>query len=192
MMDEKICEEKFDDSCCEAPCVRDSHELPKLGRLTKEERLKKYEEYLQNDLKNELEDIEISEAKREIFKKFKKEHESEYQKIENHRKSRRLRSKLELEDNDDDKVKIPQEEIDRMLHKYVELENRQSEILRIATTKEELKKVPIDQMNAMIDEYMASEKLKLILVDRLRGIFDNRRINLACETFSGSSLKFAD
>lgn len=182
MYDEKIYEEA-DDSCCAEACACDSRESQ---RLTKEERLKKYEEYLQKDLKKELEDLEISEAKRELFKKFKKDHESEFQKIENYRKSQRLKYK-----DEDDKVKIPQEEIDRMKHKYTELENRQSEILRIATTKEELEKVPTDQMDAMIDEYMASEKLKLILVDRLRGVLSGRRVNLACETFSGSTLKFS-
>lgn len=159
-------------------------------RLTKEERLKKYEEYLQKDLKNKLEEIEIAEAKREIFKKFRKDHESEYQKLEDHRKSQRL--SLQDEDESDNELKIPQEEIDRMTNKYVELGNRQAEILRIATTKEELKKLPVDQMNAMVDEYMASEKLKLILVDRLRGVLDDRRIHLACDNFSGSTLKFVD
>lgn len=89
-------------------------------------------------------------------------------------------------------MKISQEEIDRMTQKYIELGNRQTEILRIATTKEELKKVPIDQMNDMIDEYMASEKLKLILVDRLRCILDNKRVCLARETFSKSTLKFVN
>lgn len=186
-MDEELYEEKDDSYCDVEAGVRN----PRKSRLSKEDQLKEYKEYLQKNLKNELEDMEISEAKREIFKQFQKDHESEYQKIENYKKSQRLsiRSKLDAEDN---VVEIPQEEIDRMKHKYVELEDRQSEILRIATTKEELKKVPRDQMNAMIDEYMASEKLKLILVDRLRGIFDERRINLACETFSGSTLKFLD
>ena len=190
-MDEKLCETEVDESCCEGPCAYDSRK----PRLTKEEKLKNYEEYLQNDLKNQLEDIEISEAKRELFKKFKKDHESEYQKIENYKKSRRLtvQSTIEAEtEAEDDKVKIPQEEIDRMTNKYLELGNRQAEILRIATTKEELKKVPIDQMNAMVDEYMASEKLKLILVDRLRAILDNRRVHLACDNFSNSILKFAN
>ena len=188
-MDEEIYAEK-DESCSESCSesylhVDSEHEL----RLTKEGKLKRYKVDLQNQLKNKLEDIEISEAKREIFEKFKKDHESEYQKIENYRKSQRLSIRSEYKD---DEIKISQEEIDRMTQKYIELGNRQTEILRIATTKEELKKVPIDQMNAMIDEYMASEKLKLILVDRLRGILDNKRVCLACETFSKSTLKFAN
>lgn len=183
-MDEKLYEE--DDSYCDVEsCVRE----PK--RLTKEEQLKKYKEYLQNNLKNKLEDIEIAKAKREIFKQFKKDHESEYQTIENYKKSQRLDVQLK-NDTEDDEVKISQEEIDRMKNKYIELGNRQAEILLIATTKEELEKVPSDQMNAMVDEYMASEKLKLILVDRLRGILSDRRVHLACTTFSGSTLKFLD
>lgn len=181
-MDEKLYEE---DDYCEESCVRESK------RLTKEEQLKKYKEYLQNNLKNKLEDIEIAKAKREIFKQFKKDHESEYQKIENYKKSQRLDIPSKI-DTEDDEVKISQEEIDRMKNKYIELGNRQAEILLIATTKEELEKVPSDQMNAMVDEYMASEKLKLILVDRLRGILSDRRVRLACTNFSDSTLKFVD
>lgn len=144
-------------------------------------------------MKNRLEEIEIAEAKCELFKKFRKDHESEYQKLENHRKSLRLMMRDEdIAAEAVNEVKIPQEEIDRMTNKYLELENRQAEILRIATTKEELKKVPTDQMNAMVNEYMASEKLKLILVDRLRGILDNKRVNLACNNFSNSTLQFVD
>jgi len=182
-MDEKLYEE---DDCCVEYCAHESK------RLTKEEQLKKYKEYLQNNLKNKLEDIEIAKAKREIFKQFKKDHESEYQKIENYKKSQRLDIPSKIDIEDDDEVKISQEEIDRMKNKYIELGNRQAEILLIATTKEELKKVPSDQMNAMVDEYMASEKLKLILVDRLRGILSDKRVHLVCTNFSDSTLKFVD
>lgn len=156
--------------------------------LTKEEKLKNYKTKLEKNLKRELDRIELDAEFDKIEKEFKETHADEFKKIEEHDKCKRLSYADEAAESN--RPTIPIEDIDALKRRYKELESRQIEILENATNIEKLEKTPTDQMNAMVDEYISAEKLKLILIDRIRGALTNRCIKLNCDKFSKYNLSF--
>lgn len=180
-MDEKmeVDREYADEAACE--CETDI-------AITKEEKLKKYKTRLENNLKRKLDQIELDAEFDKIEKEFKETHVNEFKKIEEYNSRRRI--SYTDEESESNETIIPIEDIDTLKRRYKELEARQVEILETSTDVEKLKKIPTDQMNAMIDEYISTEKLKLILVDRIRGALTNKRINLCCDKFSKYNLSF--
>lgn len=182
-MDEEMVEKEMDVECS---CECEAGSTPP----TKEEKIKKFKTKLENDLKRKLEQIEIDAEFDKIRKEFNKEHADEFKRIEEYNSRNRLGYIADEADEDPNKTAIPIEDIDVLKRRYKELESRQVEILEIATDAEQLKKIPTDQMNGMVDEYISAEKLKLILVDRIRGALTNRRINLSCDKFSKFNLSF--
>lgn len=73
--------------------------------------------------------------------------------------------------------------------KYKALEARQIEILDIATSKEEIQNWADGQLDALINEYLASEKLKLIIVDRIKSNICKIDIDLGVHSFGGNHMK---
>ena len=73
--------------------------------------------------------------------------------------------------------------------KYKALEARQIEILDIATSKEEIQNWADGQFDALINEYLASEKLKLIIVDRIKSNIRKIDIDLGVYSFGGNHIK---
>ena len=156
--------------------------------LIKEEKLKNYKAKLENELKRKLNKIELDDEFDKIKEEFVKAHADEFKKIKEYENRNRLSYTDEADESNG--TTIPIEDIDALKSRYKELESRQVEILENATNVEKLEKTPTDQMNAMVDEYISAEKLKLILVDRIRGALTNRRINLNCDKFSKYNLSF--
>lgn len=182
-------EEKLEverDYADEADCACEANAAP----LTKEEKLKRFKTKLENELKRRLEQIEIDAEFDKIRKEFNEAHADEFKRIEEYNSRNRLRYVVDEADEEPNKTSIPIEDIDELKRRYKELEARQVEILETSTDVEKLKNTPTDQMNAMVDEYISAEKLKLILVDRIRGALTNRRINLNCDKFSKFNLSF--
>lgn len=135
-------------------------------------------------MKRKLEQIEFDKECDKIRKEFEKTHAEELDKIKKYTELRYVDEESEVEPT------IPMEEINNLKSRYKEYEARQEEILNIATTSEKLSATPRDQMNAMVDEYISLEKLKLILVDRIRAALLGMRVNLNCDKFSKYNLSF--
>lgn len=75
--------------------------------------------------------------------------------------------------------------------RYKELEARQIEILDNCTSEDFLLVERANgQVNALVDEYGTIEKLKLVLVDRIKSNILRDGIQLACENFENSQLTF--
>ena len=182
-MDEEM-DEKMDVECS---CEHEMDSCPST-KLTTEEKLERYKKRLEEDLKRKLESIEYDKERDKIREEFEKAHAEELDKIKKRDESRRIC--YVGDDVAESEPAIPIEEINKLKARYKELESRQAEILETATDTEKLTNTPTDQMNAMVDEYISAEKLKLILVDRIRGALTNRRINLNCDKFSKYNLSF--
>lgn len=175
-------EEKMEVECA---CEDEMDSCPST-KLSKEEKLERYKKHLEENLKRKLERIEFDKECDKIRKEFEKDHADELDKI---KKSTELRY---AEDDDESEAKsaLSEDEINNLKSRYKEYEARQEEILDIATTFEKLLATPSDQMNAMVDEYISLEKLKLILVDRIRAALLGMRVNLSCDKFSKYNLSF--
>ena len=170
---------------CDCECEMDSRSATKLSN---EEKLERYKNRLEEDLKRKLESIEYDKERDKIREEFEKAHAEELDKIKKRDESQRLR--YVGDDVAECEPTLPIEEINKLKARYKEYEARQEEILNIATTSEKLSSTPTDQMNAMIDEYLSLEKLKLILVDRIRAALLGLRVYLNCDKFSKYNLSF--
>ena len=173
-------EEKMDVECG----YEDEMDSRPSTELSKEEKLEKYKKHLEENLKRKLERIEFDKECDKIRKEFEKDHAEELDKI---KESTELRY---ADEESEAKSTLSADEINNLKSRYKEYEARQEEILDIATTSEKLSATPTDQMNAMVDEYISLEKLKLILVDRIRAALLGRRVNLSCDKFSKYNLSF--
>lgn len=167
----------------EGPCEREMDSCPS-PKMTKEEKLEQYKKRLEENLKRKLERIEFDKECDKIRKEFEKDHAEELDKI---KESTELRY---ADEESEAKPALSEDEINNLKSRYKEYEARQEEILDIATTSEKLTSTPSDQMNAMVDEYISLEKLKLILVDRIRAALLGMRVNLSCDKFSKYNVSF--
>lgn len=173
-------EEKMDVECG----YEDEMDSCPSTELSKEDKLERYKKHLEENLKRKLERIEFDKECDKIRKEFEKDHADELAKV---KECTELRY---AEDEAEAKSTISMDEINNLKARYKEYETRQEEILNIATTSEKLLNTPTDQMNAMIDEYISLEKLKLILVDRIRAALLGMRVNLSCDKFSKYNISF--
>lgn len=173
-------EEKMDVECG----YEDEMDSRPSTELSKEEKLEKYKKRLEENLKRKLERIEFDKECDKIRKEFEKDHAEELGKI---KESTELRY---ADEESEAKTTLSADEINNLKSRYKEYEARQEEILDIATTSEKLLDTSSDQMNAMVDEYISLEKLKLILVDRIRAALLGIRVNLSCDKFSKYNLSF--
>lgn len=73
--------------------------------------------------------------------------------------------------------------------KYKALETRQAEILDTCTSKEEIQNWADGQLEALINEYLASEKLKLIIVDRIKSNIYKHDLALGIHSFGGNHVE---
>lgn len=102
----------------------------------------------------------------------------------------------EIEDDEpvdvkNEKVFLSKEEIETLKKRYKELEARQIEILDNCTSEDFLfVKRDNGQVNALIDEYSAIEKLKLVLVDRIESNIRKHGLSLNSINFENSQLTF--
>ena len=157
-------------------------------KSSEEERLALYEKRLQSDLEEELKRIEYEKKRNEIRKRFEAEHAEEYAKI------KKLKSEVFLEekvyssknvDNLKTKKWLDDAQLSELKAKYKALETRQIEILDICTSKEEIQNCWADgQLDALINEYLASEKLKLIIIDRINSNIRKRDLDLGLHLFN--------
>lgn len=76
------------------------------------------------------------------------------------------------------------EELEKLRNKINECMERQKEILDTACDFEQFKDMPTGHFNALVDEYAATEKLKLILVDRLHANLRKQSLHLYGNEFS--------
>lgn len=173
-------EEKMEVECA---CEDEMDSCPS-PKLSKEEKLEQYKKRLEENLKRKLERIEFDKECDKIRKEFEKDHAEELDKI---KESTEL---CYADEESEAKPSLSEDEINNLKSRYKEYEARQEEILNIATTSEKLLDIPTDQMNAMVDEYISLEKLKLILVDRIRAALLGIRVNLSCDKFSKYNLSF--
>lgn len=79
---------------------------------------------------------------------------------------------------------LTEEEIESMKQQVFKYQEREKEIINEHFSHCVDGKYPVGQLNALIDEYAHIEKLKLVLVDRIRGNLMKRDIRLSHEQFS--------
>lgn len=159
---------------------------------SEEERLALYEKCLQSDLEEELKRIEYEKKRNEIRKRFEAEHAEEYAKIKKFKSEVFLEEKVYSKNVDNLKTKkwLDDAQLSELKAKYKALETRQIEILDICTSKEEIQNCWADgQLDALINEYLASEKLKLIIVDRIRSNIRKRDLDLGIHSFDGNHVE---
>lgn len=158
---------------------------------SEEEKLTRYEKHLQKDLERKLKRIEHEKKCDEIRKRFEAEHAEEYAKIKEHDSEsfmeERICSSRECELAE--KNWLDDAQLSELKAKYKALEARQSEILDITTSKEEIQNWADGQLEALINEYLASEKLKLIIVDRIKSNICKHDLNLGVHTFGGNHME---
>lgn len=82
---------------------------------------------------------------------------------------------------------LTDEEIESMKQQVFKYHERQKEIINEHFSHANDKKYLPGQLNALIDEYRSIEKLKLVLVDRIRSNIVKRDINLYCQLFTSSN-----
>ena len=161
----------------EAACEKESSE---------EEQLSRYEKRLQDDLERKLKRIEYEKKCDEIRKRFEAKHAEEYVKIKEHDSERFLETRIcssrdcELAE----KNWLDDAQLSELKAKYKALETRQIEILDTCTSKKEIQNWADGQLDALINEYLASEKLKLIIIDRIRTNIRKIDIELGVHSFS--------
>ena len=160
---------------------------------SEEERLALYEKRLQSDLEEELKRIEYEKKRNEIRKRFEAEHAEEYAKIKKFKSEVFLEEKVYSTKNVDNlktKKWLDDAQLSELKTKYKSLETRQIEILDICTSKEEIQNCWTDgQLDALINEYLASEKLKLIIIDRINSNIRKRDLDLGVHTFGGNNIE---
>ena len=158
---------------------------------SEEEKLARYEKHLKQDLERKLRRIEYEKKCDEVRKRFEAEHAEEYAKIKKHDSEsfleERVRSSRDCELAK--KNWLDDAQLSELKAKYKALESRQIEILDICTSKEEIKKWANGQLDTLINEYLASEKLKLIIVDRIRSNICKLDINLGLHSFGGNHVE---
>lgn len=158
---------------------------------SEEEKLAHYEKHLQNDLERKLKRIEHEKKCDEIRKRFEAEHAEEYAKIKDHDSKKFLKERVYSNDDVDiaEKKWLYDAQLSELKAKYKALEARQVEILDICTSKEEIQNWADGQLDALINEYLASEKLKLIIVDRIKTNICKCDLSLGVHSFGGNHVE---
>lgn len=82
---------------------------------------------------------------------------------------------------------LTDEEIESMKQQVFKYHEREKEIINEHFCHVIDGKYPPGQLNALIDEYSHIERLKLVLVDRIRGNLMKRDIRLSHEQFSSNN-----
>ena len=180
--DEAACDKIADEIVCEKIADEPSEE----------EKLALYEKRLQSDLEEELKHIEYEKKRKEIRKRFEAEHAEEYAKIKKLKFEVFLEEKVYSKNVDNLKTKkwLDDAQLSELKAKYKALETRQIEILDICTSKEEIQNCWADsQLDALINEYLASEKLKLIIIDRIRSNIFKIDIDLGVHSFGRNHIE---
>ena len=180
--DEAACDEIAGEIVCEKIADEPSEE----------EKLALYEKRLQSDLEEELKLIEYEKKRKEIRKRFEAEHAEEYAKIKKLKSEVFLEEKVYSKNVDNLKTKkwLDDAQLSELKTKYKALETRQIEILDICTSKEEIQNCWADsQLDALINEYLASEKLKLIIIDRIRSNIFKTDIDLGVHSFGRNHIE---
>lgn len=173
----------------EVTCEKDS-ECEK-AEPSEEEKLARYEKHLQKDLERNLKRIEDEKKCDEIRKRFEAEHAEEYAKIKEHDSKKFLEERVYSNVDVDiaEKKWLDDAQLSELKAKYKALEARQVEILDICTSKEEIQNWADGQLDALINEYLASEKLKLIIVDRIKTNICKIDINLGIHSFGRNHME---
>lgn len=154
--------------------------------LTDEEKLERYKRSLENELNKELKNIEYQDKVNAIKKEFEEKNKEKIAIVKVHSRSTGLSRYPRIE-----YTFLSKEEIETLKKRYKELEARQIEILDNCTSEDFLfVERAAGQVDALVDEYGAIEKLKLVLVDRIKSNILRCGINLACENFEDSQLTF--
>ena len=158
---------------------------------SEEEKLACYEKRLREDFEGKLRRIEYEKKCDEIRKRFEAEHAEEYAKIKEHDSAefmeKRICSSRECELAE--KKWLDDAQLSELKAKYKALETRQAEILDICTSKEEIQNWADGQLKALINEYLASEKLKLIIVDRIKSNICKIDIDLGVHLFDRNHME---
>ena len=163
----------------------------KESKLSEEEIFDNYKKCLQSDLERELSRIEYEKKCNEFRKRFEAEHAEEYAKIKKYKSEKFLEERVYSRDVDSSttKKRLDDAQISELKAKYKALEARQSEILDICTTKEEIQNWGNGQLDVIINEYLASEKLKLVIVDRIKSNICKVDIDLGVHSFGGNHME---
>lgn len=184
----ELCKDKAE--AVDVDCEDDTCECEKFVPL-EETKLADFEKRLQNDLERSLKRIEYEKKCDEIRKRFKAEHAEEYAKIKEYESESFMEERIcssrdcELAE----KNWLDDAQLSELKAKYKALEARQIEILDITTSKEEIQNWADGQLDALINEYLASEKLKLIIVDRIKSNICKRDIDLGVHSFGGNHME---
>ena len=164
----------------------------KESKLSEEQIFADYEKRLQSDLEKELSRIEYEKKRNEFRKRFEAEHAEEYAKIKKYKSEKFLEERVYSRDVDSSTTKkwLDDAQISELKAKYKALETRQIEILDICTSKEEIQNCWADgQLDALINEYLASEKLKLIIIDRIKSNICKHDLSLGVHSFGGNHVE---
>lgn len=176
----------FQDKAVDVECGED-----KESKRSEEEIFADYEIRLQSDLEKELSRIEYEKKRNEIRKRFEAKHAEEYAKIKKYKSEEFLEERV-YSNRDVDIAKkkwLDDAQLSELKSKYKALEARQSEILDICTSKEEIQNWGDGQLDILINEYLASEKLKLIIVDRIKSNIRKIDIDLGVHSFGGNHME---
>lgn len=184
----EIYEEKEEAGDVECDCEEVACEK---AEPSEEEQLTRYEKCLQEDLERNLKRIEHKKKYDEIRKRFEAEHAEEYAKIKEHDSAEFMKERIRSSRDCKlaEKNWLNDAQLSELKAKYKALEARQAEILDICTSKEEIKKWANGQLDALINEYLASEELKLIIVDRINSNIFKRDLDLGVHSFGGNHLE---
>ena len=173
----------------EVTCEKDS-ECEK-AEPSEEEKLARYEKHLQEVLEKKLKRIEHEKKCDEIRKRFEAEHAEEFAKIEEY-DSAKIMEKRICSSRDCELAKknwLDDAQLSELKVKYKALETRQIEILDTCTSKKEIQNWADGQLEALINEYLASEKLKLIIVDRIKSNICKHDLSLGVHSFGGNHVE---
>ena len=163
----------------------------KKSKRSEEEIFADYEKRLQSDLEKELSRMEYEKKRNEIRKRFEAKHAEEYAKIKKYKSEEFLEERV-YSNRDVDIAKkkwLDDAQLSELKAKYKALETRQAEILDICTTKEEIQNWGDGQLDVLINEYLASEKLKLVIVDRIKSNICKIDIDLGVHSFGRNHME---
>ena len=163
----------------------------KKSKRSEEEIFADYEKRLQSDLEKELSRMEYEKKRNEIRKRFEAKHAEEYAKIKKYKSEEFLEERV-YSNRDVDIAKkkwLDDAQLSELKAKYKALEARQSEILDICTSKEEIQNWGDGQLDVLINEYLASEKLKLVIVDRIKSNICKIDIDLGVHSFGRNHME---
>lgn len=163
-----------------------SKERIRYKEMTNEEKLAEFEQELKKSLEDRLKRIDFEKKKEEIRKRFEAEHKAEIDKIKEDDK--RKNRWIEHDDVSDNTKWLSDEEIANLKKRYKELEARQIEILDQAVDPGKINDLTPGNYGAIIEEYLMSEKLKLVLIDRIRGNLHKRELRFGFKTFAKNSI----